>query len=722
MLHTDKSTLLPKDHLFFKAYILTGPEQLRVSASDVLKMELLNENGVLIKSQYHKIEDGTSEGSFEIPKKVKEGNYYLRAYTRWMLNYGPETFATKSIEINSARDRRSSNEQNNNPAVFPESGNLVAGLTNSVAVSFEKEKPFNINVLDSKGNEVATVKNYGIGIGTFLFRPEVGEQYQLHLGDEKRNIPLPAIQDAGYSLMVNNLATDYLKVRLEASPSLLSTAVFLKGSTKGITYFNKEIAFKEGTITEIDIPKEDLPSGILSLELVDEFDQIWAYRPIFIDKEELKIHVEREMDSPENNMFKVRITDREGNTFQTNLSIGLQAQKRSEKNGLKNNDLNLDKSIRDQRFYNDLMALTRQTSEDIQSGSTTDLPSEIRYTFQDGLEFYGQAYDLDNRLLPDTAIQILISTKDDVVAKQTTTNADGLFNLSGMQLKGEANMVFRTAGEETKTKLVKVIPYEYEIPPLSEKVKGGITNGKSKQMLPKKPAVDFLSTSEKEKLIALEEITLTATKPLRETSPSVYNIEPTRVLHQDAKRPKTIPQLFLGVPGVQVIGLGSLNPQISIPRAARLGPLLWVIDGFPLQQPTSLMDVINLLNFSDIERIELLIGGEASMYGTRAAGGVILIYTRSGSDEEYIGRKAAQLTFQGFHESIDFEEYRASVLKKLKIHEDVPKTLYWNPDLQTNEKGEAFITVPSTAEYDLIEVHANSFTQKGARGSLKTIF
>lgn len=720
VLHTDKSILLPKDHLFFKAYILTGPEQLRVSASDVLKVELLDENGVLIKSQYHKIEEGTSEGSFEIPKKIKDGKYYLRAYTRWMLNYGPDTFATKRVEVSSKG--KASKYNYNDYAVFPESGNLIAGLANSVAVSIGEETPINIPVVNSKGEEVASVKNYGIGIGTFLFKPEKGEQYHIQLNDKDR-ILLPAVKDTGYTLMANNLANDNLKVRIEVTPSLSSTAVFLKGSAKGITYFKTMVDFKEKTIAELDILKGDFPSGILSLELVDEFDQIWAYRPIFIDKEDLQINVERKNDNPENNLLKIRITDRAGNPVQTNFSIGLQAKKHPDSNYAEDIDLTLDKSARGQRFYNDLMVLTRQTSEDIQSDTTTELPTEIRYNFQDGLEFYGQVYDLNNKLLTNTKIQMLISTDDDLVVQEAETNAEGLFKLSGLQINGEVSIIFRTAGEETKSRLVVVIPYEYEIPPLA----GGdrmdeVSNQKAKLVLPKIPWVEFQSSAIDEKLIVLEEVTLIATKTLQKKSPSVYDIEPSRLIYQDKERPKPIPQLFLGVPGVQVSGLGGLYPRLSLPRSAGAGPVLWVVDGLPLMQPNSLVDVISLISYPDIERIEILLGPEAAIYGARGSGGVIAIYTRSGSDVDYIDRKEAQLSFAGFHESINFKEYQETILNKANKMGDIPTTLYWNPELRTNENGEAIIQLSSQQNYDVIEIHANAITEKGARGSLKTVY
>ena len=38
--------------------------------------------------------------------------------------------------------------------------------------------------------------------------------------------------------------------------------------------------------------KKDLPNGIVQLQLEDEFEQVWAVRPLDIDKRELKIKAE----------------------------------------------------------------------------------------------------------------------------------------------------------------------------------------------------------------------------------------------------------------------------------------------------------------------------------------------------------------------------------------------------------------------------------------------
>ena len=718
VLHTDKTITQPKDQLFFKAYILTGPQQARVSPNNVLKVELLDAQGNLVKSQYHKIKDGTSEGSFAIPKKVKPGNYYFRAYTRWMLNYGPEHFTTKKIQVGDPKRKETSDDAAKPVNFFPEGGQLVAGLNNRLAIASDNEA-VNGQIIDEQGKVVASVKDYGIGVGSSIFTPKKGKRYFLRLSDGSR-LPLPTVQDIGYSLQVNNLDDKYAQIRVEASKELLEEELYLKGQSRGVTYFKTKVDFGNGPIAEVDIPKEGIPNGLLHLSLVDTFDQVWAERPLAIERNELQITVEPIDGALAEKGLKIKVTDNEGNPVQTELSLSLKATP-----GSKMSDLKIyDQNTRNQRFINDLMVLSGQFSEVPLQAATKELPDEILYTFQNGLEFYGQAYDLNNSLLPNTKIQILISTEKDVLAKEVVTNAEGLFKLEGLQLDGEANMVFRTKGEDTKTKLVKVIPYDYEIPPMltaNSIIQASSKKSKSKQFIPKKTAIAFKSDSGEDKIIALEEVTLVAKKELRKTSPSVYNIEPTRVVYQDAKRPKSIPELFLGIPGVQIVGLGGLNPQLRLPRSAGQGPILWVLDGLPLVQPTSLVQIMNLVPQLDVQRIELLFGPQAAIYGTRAAGGAIIIYTRTGAETaEYIARKEALLNYEGFHKSIDFRQYFEAASKKKK-NNDMPQTLYWNPSLETDENGEALVQFTFPEGFKNAALELKTITQDGKQGYTKKV-
>ncbi|MEY8019998.1 TonB-dependent receptor [Muriicola sp. SD30] len=721
-LHTDKSNFLPGEVLFFRADIFTGPEQLRVSASEVLKVEFLNEKGELLLSQFHRIENGNSVGSLEIPKKLNEGVYYLRAYTRWMLNYGPELIATKQIEIEERRSKTKSLAE----GLFlrPESGSLIDQLPTQVMAYHKDISLHKAPIVNSKGEIITRNIEFQKGIGRFLFTPVKGETYYI-IVEEDLLIPLPQVQETGYTIQLNNLNSDKALINIEASAQLMDRPVFLKGVRNGISFFKSEVVFQGGPSEKIEIPKTELPEGILELRLEDDSGRVWARRPWKINKNELYIEVERQRDASGDEVFKFQVYDEMGKPVETELSVSLLEEINSDLiPGSVRRGTEGEAELRNQRFIEDLLLLTGQyTGEEI-NVVPSRVPDEILYGFQKGLEFYGQAYDLNNTLLENTEIQMLITAGEEVFAIETKTNSDGMFKITGMQIEGEAHIIFRTAGEETDEKLVKVVPYEYEIPPL--KLPGEVLTYSEKEVgsdaeRPQRSVREFDSEIKSEKPIELEEVTLVATRELHKTSVSRYDLRATRVIEQDIERPKTLPQLFLNIPGVQVVGLGTLSPSIFIPRAARLGPLLWVIDGFPLNQTTRFVDVINLVSYIDVERIELLLGAEASVYGSRAAGGVIQIFTRSGSDIEYLARKDAEVLYQGFHESVSFEEY-SSNRKRKRSAEGIAKTLYWEPQLATDSTGKAEIRLSGTAIDSPMRVVVKAVTENGLKGDTIIFF
>jgi hypothetical protein len=723
LLHMDREAIAPKDHLFFKAYVLTGTEQLRVSASHVLKVELLDENGTLVNSQYHKISNGSAEGSMMIPKKAKSGKHFLRAYTRWMLNYGPENFAIKELSITDKKNTLPIlNGTPTDIKIFPEGGTMITGLENRIAISTEDFVGNTFTVIDGNGNKITEVQSYGNGLGTFLLTPKYGSTYSLELSNGKR-VALPVAGEVGYTMQINNIIGDKVVIKIEATKDVKNQEAFLRGRINGFNFFESKITFKNTNSTEIEIPKEDLPNGIVLLQLEDEFDQVWATRPVHIDNNQLNFEIEKS-SNPQNNLLKIKVTDAKGAPIKTELSVAL-SEERENSNLYPSFD-----QPRNQRFLNDLLVLTNRLPNDYALNKVTELPTEIKYNFQEGLEFYGRAYDLDAVPLPTTLIQVVISGGGKALAHEVMTNDEGLFKLSGLQVNGEADMIFRRAAEDQRDKFVKVVPYQYETPPLKIKSTKDNKGLNSKQFIPKKQVAEFKEVENMDRLITLEGVSLIGEKYKSSRSPSVYNIQPDRVAYQDPEKPKFISELFLNIPGVSVTGsrdypvLSILNREgrISGPSGPSLldqpGPL-WIIDGFPVGNST-FFDPEWGLTHNDIDRIELLLrAGDTSLWGSRASQGVILIYTRNGSDVQYLNRKKAQLTFEGYHDSLSFDSYKKQFMGKKSKTENT--TIYWNPSLATDGNGEAVIALPKEMEEgDKIQLDVKAITEDGKNGSLKT--
>ncbi|MBT8204916.1 MAG: TonB-dependent receptor plug domain-containing protein, partial [Eudoraea sp.] len=233
----------------------------------------------------------------------------------------------------------------------------------------------------------------------------------------------------------------------------------------------------------------------------------------------------------------------------------------------------------------------------------------------------------------------------------------------------------------------------------------------------------------------LAQVTVTGIKKPKQEYSTQYKtfISPTDIIVQDPARPRSLLQMINELPGVNVVGIGSPNPQILILRrggATNAGPPLWVVDGVPLFQGTS-QDVpgsifaqtaVGLVPALAIDRVEFLFGPPAAMYGTRAASGVFLVYTRDGADSDYLRRKDGQLKFKGFTPAPDISKVLKEQLKKRK-RKDLPvETLYWNPSLKTDEQGQVVIQFKSPADFEQMELHVESITATGLKGSQKQVF
>jgi len=93
-----------EDVHYFASY--TVPASLKGSPwSTVLYVELINWDGTKQAASKVLIRNGAAEGSLEIPDNMSSGVYYLRAYTKWMRNYSPDTYAYLPLRILNPRSQ-----------------------------------------------------------------------------------------------------------------------------------------------------------------------------------------------------------------------------------------------------------------------------------------------------------------------------------------------------------------------------------------------------------------------------------------------------------------------------------------------------------------------------------------------------------------------------------------------------------------------------------------
>ena len=336
VLHTDRSAAAPGEYVYFKAYLTTGPQRQRYSHSGVLRVELLDAAGTLVNSQVYPIQAGISEGAIQVPRKAAGANYSLRAYTRWMQNYGPGNYFSERLKVREKwtehADFVSENENAEpfKPVFYPEGGQLLRGINNKVVIRMadpgECSTAPSGQITNSDGTYSVKVQAYGEGFGMALVRPQEGETYRLQL-DDGRSFDLPEVVPSGYSLQINNLDRERLRVRIQATPDQSGQTMELRASLKDQTIMQREITVESGRPVNLDIAVGSIPPGVLELALTDAAGRVWTRRPVLIeDNRALQISMEpilTDFRKGEEAAFRLRVTDREGQPVQTELSLSV---------------------------------------------------------------------------------------------------------------------------------------------------------------------------------------------------------------------------------------------------------------------------------------------------------------------------------------------------------------------------------------------------------------
>lgn len=98
-LHTDKPYYYAGDSLFFKGYLAYGNPYVRDGLSKLLHVELISEERDILLAKKYPIRDGIVVGDLQLPDSLDGERYYLRAYTNWMRNYGPNQYFMQALPV-----------------------------------------------------------------------------------------------------------------------------------------------------------------------------------------------------------------------------------------------------------------------------------------------------------------------------------------------------------------------------------------------------------------------------------------------------------------------------------------------------------------------------------------------------------------------------------------------------------------------------------------------
>lgn len=100
-LHVDRNAYFQGEDIWFKAYVRDGFLQPSETGSRYVYVELINPLDSVVGRVMVRPQEGLFHGNLPISENLAEGYYTLKAYTRYMENWGDDCFFRKTIEVKS---------------------------------------------------------------------------------------------------------------------------------------------------------------------------------------------------------------------------------------------------------------------------------------------------------------------------------------------------------------------------------------------------------------------------------------------------------------------------------------------------------------------------------------------------------------------------------------------------------------------------------------------
>ena len=314
-LHFDNTGYYAGDTIWFKAYTVTADEVKPTTLSRVLHVELLTPRGEVTDSRKLKIQDGQCHGEFALPRDCKGGFYEVRAYTRAMLNFGDTHIFSRVFPIYSEPEQAGNYQEKDmdsfagekkerpepekadrvNLYFFPEGGHAVLGIPARVAFRATGKNGEDINVTGTLYNAnhepVASLATIHQGMGVFEFTPQA-QEYEATVNYEGKEytIPFKDILSEGYTMNVDNLNPDLMRISVHKSDSLPNDTIAVSVTCRGkLCTVEAFVLGKEPYAFRIS--KEKLPAGCIQVTAFNAAGDILAERLAFNTRNDMFVPI-----------------------------------------------------------------------------------------------------------------------------------------------------------------------------------------------------------------------------------------------------------------------------------------------------------------------------------------------------------------------------------------------------------------------------------------------
>ncbi|WP_210519124.1 TonB-dependent receptor [Hymenobacter terricola] len=744
-LHLDRPVYATGETIWFSAYVVDASRHQLDSLSQVLHVDLLSPDLKVVARRTLRLQGGRASGDLDIADTLAAGTYVLRAYTNWMRNAGDEFVYSRRLSVWPASPigpqepsapaapttafgrARAAAAALPDVQFFPEGGYLIEGLPAVVACKATDASGRGLDVRGQILNAqnavvVPAFSSRHLGMGRFAFVPGAGQRYHAHLtlpDGSASDYPLPVPQPGGYTLHVVDSGENFLVEARYRGTTPAPGPVQLLTEVRGVVAYPGPRTLDGATPAVWRMPKKNYPSGIVHFTLFDALGAPKCERLAFVQNGPagLKITVTPDQASYGPHapvQLMVRVADAAGQPVVANLSVGVSDA------GLAALDPTAETIASNLLLTSDLVGYVEKPGyyfRDQTAGTALALDDLLltqgwrRFVWKDVLAgpgptgIFSPEQDISlvgqvlsehgNRPIPNSQLTFLQTRPVKNVAT-ATTDAKGRFSftsfpvqdtaiitLQARRSQGGSNVIIRPdAGPVPNARPLPVLP------PLAQAPAGVAAFVRRSRQA---QAADLDLHPEKGiRNVNLANVSVTAKRvkvPVDDPR-RLYGASGGTVVdfadNPAAQSGMNILQVLQGrVAGLTISG----NPPNMTAQIRGSGSPQFILDGQRVD-----IDVISTLSSTDIESVEVFKGPEAAIFG--GSGGVIAIYTKR-ADPNYKGADKgpapgiAIVKLPGYYPAREFYQPRYNALLTNPPADPRTSTLYWNPTVRTNAKGEA---------------------------------
>ncbi|MDR1552506.1 MAG: TonB-dependent receptor plug domain-containing protein [Prevotellaceae bacterium] len=824
--HTDRSLYIQGEQIWFKIYLVDAVLHRNMLNSRYVYVELINRQKDVVARVKIRPVDNLYYGHLDLSPDLVEGEYTLRAYTKYMQNSGEDYFFMKTVKIinpaslriklNADFEYNAKNEKvtvklsyvdnglqvkpnkdilkikfddkpenvyytvNSNVvrfsfdrdkvktihtsldiseiqfvrdinvpkypvdfdvSFFPEGGYLLEGINCCIAYKAlsadGRSEEITGEIADDNGNIITTIQSMHLGMGKFYLAAEKNKKYfavcRNSQGMEKR-FELPQAQSNTYSLKTT-WVKDNLYIAVQKPDNIQEQSdLYILVHTRGITQYAAKWDFSDKAIL---LNKNDFPSGVLQILLFDSQLNPVSERLVFNINEEEAAKVEFSTDRqnydarerinarvriadvknvPLKGHFSVSVTDNSDIPIDTSVSILSTLLLTSDIKGyVENPDFYFQHDNKTAKESLDILMQTqgwrRYAVPEILKGNYEK--SKIDFEKGQKISGYVQTYSGSNKT---DGSSIMIYSKNPPAMEYMQVDDTGKFALENIEFPDSITFTVQAFNKKGKPFVELFIDLD-TFPTVNNIAQNTAIKTETEQTQEKE---EIFAYEKGVWLLFLEESIVTAKRREKKqnTVISWYSTNATQSFTEEKIKemsPLYLSDILRTIPNISISD-GQVVYHGAYSMSGNFGARVAIfVDGVSIDNSEDSGFNIDMIDVQNVQRVDVFKRSQTQIFGL--SGGDLVIAITTGSPQFYddkIKFNLKKISPLGFQLPSEFysPKYQTAAQKNNK-EPDLRTTIFWKPNVMTDEKGEALFDFYSADYSTTYSVIIEGITEDG---------